>query len=775
MKKGELSAAYLSKKKDEKASTKYDLIVIGFFVCYLVIDFLPSFGRIDYIKPQYLYLTILNIAISIYLYFNPSLYSKTIFEPFKGSYVFKLYVIFIFLCGLSILSARNLSLSIVAMAQIMVIFGMLINLVILFYNRLYLIYKVIFIVGVSVCLQALHSLYGFYNLLKSDTFANAFDSTYLKGNGGNINIFSMSILIKVPIIMTGIIHFSGWKKWLLSVALLLATTIIFLINARASLLALFIIVVIFIAYNLKINSFKKNIAIKLLYIILPLIFSLMVANITFKKAQDNGRFSSTLNRLGQINNSDGSINTRLLLWKNAIKFAKNHPVLGIGLDNWKVESIPYEAINENALSLHTHNDFLQCFAETGLLNGFVYLALFALIFILNLRRILKAQNPQAKVIALLSLLMLIVLATDSSFNFPFYIPTMQLQFCLLMVLTIGNIDLKTVTYKTAGKQIKLLPIFLILVCSIPLYITYQSDQTSKLEYQFMADDNLVKAKQNTNLTGDEAASQKPLYPNVLNSSVPFYECIGLYYLREKKFNKATKYFDMAYKINPYLGNIYFYKCIAAINQNNIDSAYFYSKLSIYTRPNNSRNYKFAVELATLKKDSLEILKLYKTVNSVVKKPSDWQNTVIALNTLNYSGLSYLIGKGKKDFPNDTSVINLSNKIIATKYVTEGQKLLATKKNDEALKIFNIGLKQFPDNAAILQNIAFYYYNIGKSKEAIPYFIKACNTNQLTGGQTEYYLGVSYFKLNDKVNGCKYLKLAQEKKFDDPLALLSKCN
>ena len=55
-----------------------------------------------------------------------------------------------------------------------------------------------------------------------------------------------------------------------------------------------------------------------------------------------------------------------------------NPITGIGLGNWKIESIPYEktTTNDHIISNHPHNDFLEISTETGVLNGFIYLTLF---------------------------------------------------------------------------------------------------------------------------------------------------------------------------------------------------------------------------------------------------------------------------------------------------------------------------------------------------------------------------------------------------------------
>lgn len=231
MKKGLIAETAEAKKVDK--SPERDGTFLVFFVCYLTIEFLPGFNSGDFAKPQFLYLAILNIIVAAYFYFDGDFSNKAIFITLKNSLVFRLYLSFVLICGLSVVFARNATLAIVAFAEMGVFMAMLLNLIILFAGRFKLIYKVISIIAVCVALKALYALSVFIHLDVSE----ALGSDYFKSNTGNINIFSMSFLIKMPFLFAGILHFEGWRKWLLSIALAFSASIVFLINARASLLA----------------------------------------------------------------------------------------------------------------------------------------------------------------------------------------------------------------------------------------------------------------------------------------------------------------------------------------------------------------------------------------------------------------------------------------------------------------------------------------------------------------------------------------------------------
>ena len=128
----------------------YDIISLLFLIGLLLIDFMPLFGSIEILGPQFIYLSILNSIIGLYIYKNPSIISEKLIWLCKNNLALKAYLVFISLSGLSIFVANNTSLGIVSFSRLIVVLFTLLNLMVLFYNRLHLIYKIAFIVSVSL-------------------------------------------------------------------------------------------------------------------------------------------------------------------------------------------------------------------------------------------------------------------------------------------------------------------------------------------------------------------------------------------------------------------------------------------------------------------------------------------------------------------------------------------------------------------------------------------------------------------------------------------------
>ena len=267
----------------------FDLIALFFVIGFLAIDFLPNFNSIEIVAPQYLYLAFINILMGFYFYKNPALITQQFVSVFKSNYAIRSYLVFLLICGLSIFIAKYFSLAIISWMQLLIVFCLFINLSLLLFNRLYLINRIVFIVGMTIFIQCVFEINHFIESSKAESITVALSN--LKGNTGSINIFAANLVGKIPFLLFGIFVFSKWKKWLTILTLFLATLLILLTASRASFLGLSIEVVVFIALLYKINSDKKTSLITTATIVLPLIVAFFTANIIFEKGNDSGRFS----------------------------------------------------------------------------------------------------------------------------------------------------------------------------------------------------------------------------------------------------------------------------------------------------------------------------------------------------------------------------------------------------------------------------------------------------------------------------------------------------
>src|SRR5207248_11204226 len=89
--------------------------------------------------------------------------------------------------------------------------------------------------------------------------------------------------------------------------------------------------------------------------------------------------SPLLRRLKDPSNGDKQAqDARLVVWKAALRMIEKHPLIGVGMHNFKSRVLEYEdeAPEQQVLSL-AHNSYLEITAEMGIPALLVYLGLFA--------------------------------------------------------------------------------------------------------------------------------------------------------------------------------------------------------------------------------------------------------------------------------------------------------------------------------------------------------------------------------------------------------------
>ena len=140
---------------------------------------------------------------------------------------------------------------------------------------------------------------------------------------------------------------------------------------------------------------------------------LLVAGVGFSQCD---RFTS---RVETITDSKFQSNTeRLLMWQSAGRMFLDHPVLGVGLgqykDNYQKKYILPEA-KEREIE-HAHNNFVQMAAENGAVGLAGFLALISGFIGISLWRFRKEKNPYALMMAASTLALVLQGLTEYNFG-----------------------------------------------------------------------------------------------------------------------------------------------------------------------------------------------------------------------------------------------------------------------------------------------------------------------------------------------------------------------
>lgn len=96
----------------------------------------------------------------------------------------------------------------------------------------------------------------------------------------------------------------------------------------------------------------------------------------------------------------GQNETRLNLWKTAVEISKDHPVLGIGEDNWDLVFDRYRVSGFYDTTVHPHNDYLTVLVASGVPGLLAFVALWASALVAGFRLIRGATEATVKAIAL---------------------------------------------------------------------------------------------------------------------------------------------------------------------------------------------------------------------------------------------------------------------------------------------------------------------------------------------------------------------------------------
>lgn len=178
----------------------------------------------------------------------------------------------------------------------------------------------------------------------------------------------------------------GKYYWLAGLAFCICSAGLVFNATRGAWLAVTIVCTVLLLYYM--FKSKRNLAVSIIFI--ALISTVLVNNPKF------------MHRLDTIDDFDKyqSNTERILMWQSAWNMFKDHPILGVGLgqykENYQQKYISPEA-KEPQLS-HAHNNFLQMLAENGIVGFVGFAIMFGYIVFKNLIDWFRTRNAYALMI-----------------------------------------------------------------------------------------------------------------------------------------------------------------------------------------------------------------------------------------------------------------------------------------------------------------------------------------------------------------------------------------
>ena len=265
------------------------------------------------------------------------------------------------------------------------------------------------------------------------------------------------------------------------IVLILQVTMIFLLQSRAVFLAMVVLLGGLFCYIF----FKKEKVLSSLYyrIIYMVAGSILTATIFFSLL---GGTSADIKKLSPFNYMESSSGAeRRFVWYKTRELIKDKWITGYGAGSWKLvfpsKSIEgsYRLQSQNIMFTRAHNDFLEIWAETGILGILNYIGLF-LIVLLHLYHSFKSEESQRRILTLVLMLLLGGYIIIAFFDFPKERVEHTVLLSLLFAMATKNqvTPLQQYSYLSKGKKFKLfygLMIFILIANSLFSFYQIQGE------------------------------------------------------------------------------------------------------------------------------------------------------------------------------------------------------------------------------------------------------------------------------------------------------------
>ena len=146
-----------------------------------------------------------------------------------------------------------------------------------------------------------------------------------------------------------------------------------------------------------------------------------------------------LERFSSLQTLEVSVGKRASMRGDTWRIFLDHPWTGTGLGTLQTVFPRYETLYDGKIVNHTHNDYLEALAETGLLGGLCCAWFLAVLFLESMRRLMELNHSLAAALHLSALAGCTGFLVHSLVDFNLHIPANALLFFLMANLATGKI------------------------------------------------------------------------------------------------------------------------------------------------------------------------------------------------------------------------------------------------------------------------------------------------------------------------------------------------
>ena len=754
-----------------------DILPFILLILYACMELLTGKDTTDVMGDQWFLISILNISSLLAFAFLPA------FQGNNGSSIFRNPIIIaagilLLLAGISITVSINKTESLVVLTRLMNAMVMLLVVGSLLRERIHLFRWLAVLLSLVLLVQSLQVIDQFFEGIKAGNTVNTVIYS-LKLNTANKNILAAMIVFKLSLaIYCSNSSRSTVGRWLFALILVPAAFALFLINARASFIAL--ILVLILNYVLILLSRPKqpsqirsvfNYSGPALAVIISFLISVPVIKNAQKADAIDSPYGAVAPRLSSTDLTMAGSNSRIAEWKAAIDHIQHHPLLGCGIGNWKLASIPYEreTVDDLSVAYHAHNDFLELSAETGIAGGLIYLAIFALAGIYAQRYLFAGKNNDHTATGIFTITALAAYAIDSIFNFPLERPVMQFYFSLAMAMAL-QLHFKNSALITQVRKGRWAWVFIAILLLPSVYVAYNTSRSLKLQALVNKDMNQPRPQ----TKWQDIIDIFPSVPNMNSFAYPIEQIKAIYLLNDKKYPEAMERIRSSEKVNPYLSLTEFLKARIFYETDMLDSARYYISKAFEMKPRARSHYDLYNMILYKQKDTQQmknVFAVYSRYRPDAALTSDYVVNLTNLGSPTQSLMPFLDSVIKK-YPGDTTLLKTKKAISTSSSNTSfydtynsGLDYFIKKEFDKAITAFKKAW-EFEKQYLCMESIGLCYYSTKNYEEAIPYFDKVILSNQSTDGKSEFFKGACLVNLGRAKEGCTYLQNARTRNYPD---------
>jgi len=326
-------------------------------------------------------------------------------------------------------------------------------------------------------------------------------------------------------------------------------------------------------------------------------------------------------------------------------------------------------------------------------------------------------------------------------------------------------------------------LFFILVISFSIFINYKYNESLKeqsiLIYEFNNSGSL-------DYPLDLVKDFNDTFPNITVTTIPISLLKARYFLKENKFQEAIDLIHKSIKDNPYLG-ISEYELARFYLIRDLDSLYHYSKIAFNKLPRNNYHTKiYFTALSKLKKEkeldsAFSLIKNYKTFEQ-------WKDYIFCkldLNENNRQKMQTLLDQEDKfdktmdEYITLQTLVNVgfNNYSDYQSSIIKAEALFDQNRLIESAIIYDEVSVKNPSQYLLKENAAIVYFKAGMYQAAINSFKYVIdNFRDRKDAKSEFYLGLTYLSAKNKLIGCDFLRLANQKNFSGSKNVIEKfCN